>query len=407
MRRRLRLVLLLGILVALVAGITFDVWTRRQLDPELARLERRYGSLRGRTLVAPPVAAEYNSARFVRAAAALTVRPAASPYGLLMASARDFERLPESAIVPRDLRAFVDANTEAMRLAGEAIDRHQSSWDADYAGGGNAPRLLDLRTLSNAIAIDALLDRKAGRVDEASRKTAAGLAVAASIRNEPSLISQLIRIAVATEQCEAARALIAGGAPSKAALETLARALADNRQTDPLRVGLLGELRYGLDQLVTMEESPVGRISRPLLRPFMRLTKVHYLREMERLIEIQAGPRPHPPFPDSPRPRLDWRWFAASVLPGLTRAVDTGDKYDSVLGVTEVGVALRRYRWDRGSYPDELSALVPAYLARLPVDPATGRPPAYARTGAGFRLKAESIPNYFSANAPLEWVVTK
>lgn len=132
--QRLRLFLLLSILVVLVAGISVDVWTRRQLDRELARVEQRYGSLRVRTLVAPPVGAEYNSARFVRAAAALTVRPSASSYGMAMAAIKDLEKLPEPSIVPRDLQAFVDANTEAMRLVGEAIDRHQASWDADYAG---------------------------------------------------------------------------------------------------------------------------------------------------------------------------------------------------------------------------------------------------------------------------------
>jgi hypothetical protein len=403
-RRRLRLFLLLGILVALVAGIGFDLWTRRQLDSEFARLEGRYGRLRGATLVAPPVGAEYNSARFVRAAAALTVRPGGTSYGILMASVKRFEQLPESSIVPGEIQAFLDANTEAMRLADEAISRHQSSWDADYVGIGYVPRWLDVRTLSDALALATLLDRKAGRADDASRKAAAGLAVAASVRHEPSLIAQLIRIAVATQQCEALRAVIAGSEPSKAALETVARSLADNRETDPMQVGLLAEMRYGHGELAEMERHPLGRIG----RPFLRLAKMHYFHEMERLIEVQAGPRPHSPFPDQPRyGRLDWRRIAASFVPGLQRAIDTGDKHNSALGVTEIGVALRRYRWDRGSYPDELSALVPAYLTRLPIDPVTGRPPAYARRGAGFTLKAEPIPNYFSANAPLEWVVAR
>ena len=309
MRRRLRLFLLLGVLVLLVAGVGFDGWTRWQLEPELARVESRYGSLHGPTLVAPPVGAEYNSARFVRAAAALTVRPSASPYSVLIASVRDFEKLPESSIVPRDLQAFLDANTEALRLAGDAIDRHQSSWDADYTGGGYVPRWLDVRTLSDAIAAAAALDRKAGRADEASRQTATGLAVAASIRHEPSLIPQLIRIVVATQHCDGARALIVGSEPSKAALDTLARILGDNRETDPLRVGLLAELRYGYDQLEVMERQPLGRIG----RPFVRLAKVHHLRNMERLIELQAGPRPHPPFPGPYLGRLDWRRFSRQL----------------------------------------------------------------------------------------------
>ena len=226
--------------------------------------------------------------------------------------------------------------------------------------------------------------------------------MAASIRHEPSLIPQLIRIVVATQHCDGARALIAGSEPSKAALDTLARILGDNRETDPLRVGLLAELRYGSDQLAEMERQPLGRIG----RPFVRLAKVHHLREMERLIELQAGPRPHPPFPVPFLGRLDWRRFSVN-FPGLQRAIDSGDQYNSVLGVAELGVALRRYRLDRGSYPAELSALVPAYLPRLPIDPVTGRPPVYERRGAGFTLKAQPIRKDSTPNAALEWTVVK
>src|SRR5436189_234120 len=79
------------------------------------RMEARYGSLRGPTLVAPPVGAEYNSARYVRAAAALTVRPNPSSYGMAMAYLRDFEKRPGSSEAPRDVQTFLDANTDAMR----------------------------------------------------------------------------------------------------------------------------------------------------------------------------------------------------------------------------------------------------------------------------------------------------
>ena len=60
MRRRLRLFLLLGVLMVLVAGIGFDVSTRWQLEPELARVESRFGSLprAQRSSRLPPSSAE-------------------------------------------------------------------------------------------------------------------------------------------------------------------------------------------------------------------------------------------------------------------------------------------------------------------------------------------------------------
>jgi hypothetical protein len=416
--RRVLVLLMIGISAAGLIWIGLDLWAGRRVDREFARLEKRYGSLYGRSLVASPVAVEYNSARFVRAAVALTVRPAANTsYGKLLASATRFEQQTAASAEPEDVRAFVDSNRDAIQLALEARTRHQASWDADYAGGAKVPSLLDLRTLGNALAYAAILDIKRERHDEASANVAAGLAVAASLRREPGLLAQLIRISIALQQCEAVRSLIIRSEPSPAALAALAGALVDSRETDPMRVALRGELalqnaaflkieRGEATDMFDVRESPFwfGRIGRPLVR----LARLHYLQEMERLIDVEGGPRPHPPFPDRPRyARWDWRSLGSSFLPGLERAVESGDTHNSVLGVTEIGVALRRYRLDRGSYPDELSALLAAYLTRLPIDPVTGRPPAYARRGAGFTLKAQPIRQNSSANAALEWVVAK
>ena len=97
------------------------------------------------------------------------------------------------------------------------------------------------------------------------------------------------------------------------------------------------------------------------------------------------------------------------MIGGLERAIDSGDLHSNVLGVAETGVALRRYRLDHGSYPDNLPALVPDYLPRLPVDTVTGRPPADARAGPGFTLKAEPVRTdaVQPVHPALEWAVSR
>ena len=79
----------------------------------------------------------------------------------------------------------------------------------------------------------------------------------------------------------------------------------------------------------------------------------------------------------------------SSMSRGLERAIEGFDQFNSTLNATELAVALRRFRLDHGTYPDALSALVPAYVARVPIDPFTGQPPVYARQGGGFHLHAE------------------
>jgi hypothetical protein len=418
---------LLGVLVLLFAFVGLDLWSGRRLDAELARLEQRYGSLDGRAAVAPPVASSDNQARFVRAAAALVVPTGRDPGGTAVITAVTaalvrVEHQQDVHDVPGELRAFVEANADAMALIGEARRRRQSSWDANYDGGGNVPSWADVRTLGHAAFAAALVDLQRGRVDEASGRIASGFAVSASLRHEPSLFPQLIRISVALQQCEAVERLIATAEPSRVALEDLARSLADNRTPDPLRLALLGELRYGNASFVRLETGDVSQSDfavtsvwsvwlGPLARfgrPFIRRSRLEYLRAMEALIEIQAGPRPRATLRDS-SPQGWWGppRFGVDMVAGLERAIDTGDLFNNVLGVAEAGVALRRYRLDRGSYPEDLTALVPAYLIRLPVDAVTGRPPSYARSGAGFTLKAEAIRRDAAVPSALQWLISR
>jgi hypothetical protein len=95
-------------------------------------------------------------------------------------------------------------------------------------------------------------------------------------------------------------------------------------------------------------------------------------------------------------------------FPGLERAMEACDQFNSAMGATQLAVALRRFKTDQGSFPDALSALVPAYMASVPIDPFTGQPPVYSREGAGFQLHAQggtNVPRQMMS--ALNWSVKK
>jgi hypothetical protein len=92
---------------------------------------------------------------------------------------------------------------------------------------------------------------------------------------------------------------------------------------------------------------------------------------------------------------------ATFITPYLPDGIDTGWEFHSVLNMAETAVALRRYRLDRGSYPDALSQLVPQYLPWVPLDPFTGRPLEYAQQASGFELRAHR------AKGNEQWVTEK
>jgi hypothetical protein len=225
--RRLRLVVLLGVLVLLVVYTGTDLWAGRQLDAELARLEPRYGNLHLRAIHAPPVPAADNRARLVRAAAALA-NPGSTDS--LVKGLTSFGNSSDTDLVPADLRAFVEENRDALRLLDKIGTRGKTSWDVDYGSGGNTLPYLDVRNLSNILFVDAMLELEAKRPDEAVRKIGVGLAVASSLNNEPQLIAQLIRMSIADRHFMAVQRVIMQTEPSKAALEDLSRWLKENRR---------------------------------------------------------------------------------------------------------------------------------------------------------------------------------
>jgi hypothetical protein len=85
-----------------------------------------------------------------------------------------------------------------------------------------------------------------------------------------------------------------------------------------------------------------------------------------------------------------WRRFISMFTAGSERAVRSGDESRAVVTLAATALALRRFRLDRGGYPPNLDALVPAFLTAVPLDPFTGRPPAYATAGAGFEIRVDA-----------------
>ncbi len=422
--RRLLVVGIIAVLLLLLVRAGLDLWASRRVDAAVARLEERYGRLHEGALIVPPVPAGENRARAYRAAAALVdlaplAPPTNNPFVLGQSLAMLLQAEP-GAPLPADLRAFVDANAAALRIADEARTRRQSNWEGDYSATVSMPPWADVRVLSNVIYLAARRDLDDGRVDDAANAVASGLALSASMRQEPNLIAQLIRGALGTQHFDAVQRLLTQADPSKASLEELARWLAEDREPRPMDVGLRGELTLLHAGFVRVEngERGVGTMGElpswtgPLAtlgRPLVRLEHARYLEVLGRLLDVQTGPRPRPTIETPTQSR--WLFLKGTVhvaLPGLIRTMDTSDQFTTHHGLAELAVALRRYRLDHGMYPDALSALVPDYVPALPIDASTGQPPVYAREGSGFRLRAEPMKGVTGQRATAtDWAVLR
>jgi hypothetical protein len=75
--------------------------------------------------------------------------------------------------------------------------------------------------------------------------------------------------------------------------------------------------------------------------------------------------------------------MAAMLLPALTNVSVKIAMAQTATEQAALACALERYRLAHGQFPDQLEALTPPYMTRLPNDVITGQPYKYRRTDDG------------------------
>ena len=78
--------------------------------------------------------------------------------------------------------------------------------------------------------------------------------------------------------------------------------------------------------------------------------------------------------------------FISNFLPALKTAFVTEDRANTTFDLTCLAAALAVYRAEHGAYPDELEALVPSALEKMPTDLYHAKPFLYNRIGDGYLL---------------------
>ncbi len=78
--------------------------------------------------------------------------------------------------------------------------------------------------------------------------------------------------------------------------------------------------------------------------------------------------------------------FVPNLWPAVEKSLEKTARVQVTVTLARVGVALERYWKAQGEYPEQLGALVPTYLAELPVDPVNGGALGYHRESGGHYL---------------------
>jgi hypothetical protein len=257
--------------------------------------------------------------------------------------------------------------------------------------------LSQLRQAARLLELRALMKVEAGKPDEAATAIADSFSAARALRNEPMLISQLVRIAVVSISVNTLERVLAKTTLGDQQLTDLTKAIVCQEKQECLRRAMAGERCMGEDLFLNDFSRYGGPGTRHVgtagliwkwsgLKGKDHLT---HLKLMGKLVRAASG---------SEKEMRDLRkdsqneveqvakyYFVTKlVVPALPRSLEEQLKAFARLRAARAGIAVERFRMANGRLPDSLDELTPRFLDTVPADPFDDRPIRYKKLAKGF-----------------------
>ncbi|MHB8996688.1 MAG: hypothetical protein ACYC63_15685 [Armatimonadota bacterium] len=261
------------------------------------------------------------------------------------------------------------------------------------------PHLTQFRQGARLLAAQALLDAHDGDLPRALDRLAVAYRMADHVAQEPMLIQQFAAYAVRGIADRAAHDIIGPADIPAAAAASLRNSLKPGRMAEDFDTALRMEFMFGLDMfahygpllpdVIAGYSGSEGSRNRPILfgilRPYLNLEEINYIRYMSASLEhyrLPARQTAAQPLP-LPKPRGLGTALAQILVPVFSKANAKRDQSLAQMRLLSVVLALKAHRREHGSYPAtliKLSSLPPTE------DPFSGKPFTYRRESGGFVL---------------------
>ncbi|HUR54773.1 MAG TPA: hypothetical protein VMZ71_11620, partial [Gemmataceae bacterium] len=258
------------------------------------------------------------------------------------------------------------------------------------------PHVQKARHIAALLQYDALLAAANGDTDTAIRDARVIVHLAKSIGEEPTLISQLVRIACGRIAAHTVIQAFAWGEPRIGMAELQAEMWAE-AEVPKLLHGLLGERasihkmfdniengRLSIDEVFKMIDGKAPafwqaggmRLYKAMvpgdhaeaLRYFNDHIAAAKLPAHEQLAALKKIPLP-------PRPPDDFRYLLTSLfMPASERVAEATIRSRAELYAASVAVAVERFRQKEGRWPTSLDEIPKDILPAIPTDPYNGEP---------------------------------
>lgn len=275
------------------------------------------------------------------------------------------------------------------------------AWAADGFSTLLAP-LAPHRACAKLLTLDAAYKAQRGDTTAAVEGARTALHVGGAVGDEPTLISQLVRIAIDSLAVSSLQNALALGEPDEASLNRFAADLAALPPgTEGLRIAMIGErcmvlaffraMRSGGSDLTTAfgASGAGGLASLRLVPGFLSLNEYKYLQTMRRMVEASSMPlsecrrRFHEI--DAEVPQISAFFvFTKIIMPSFGRAADLYGHSRAEIRAAIAGIDAEKFRRRSGRWPKSLEELYAAEPKRIPLEPFNGdKPMQYRLTDEG------------------------
>ena len=414
MRKRTVRILTGLAIVLVVLGVIYAIW----VGISAAKLRRAYAALEadGRPMRATdvvPVLVDKteNAALLYESAIRLLEAQPAPEENLLeyLGKLSDtFAKQPLETDELSELQNLLqeDAVTHALFAINQAVERPACRFELDYDAGVNMllPHLKGLRDMTRTLGAKARLDAQAGHLDSAWDLALTQLKMADALRDEPILVSQMVRAACIRIACRTVQQLCTIAPPNPQQYDNLQDALQKLDEMGPLVQATDGERlifgetiftlpaderRRNMAMLSVGETAPgivrVLIVWRMSFTPLFMADHATYLRFMHQY--AQSFERPYSAdtmatLETTVEKGARHNLLTRILVPAIRRVKEIHTQMAAEVRITRVGLILLRHQNAHNAFP---AALADLSLEGLD-DPYTGDPLRYELETDGFLL---------------------
>lgn len=311
-----------------------------------------------------------------------------------------------------DLLAALATYEPILREIAEASHRPKCRFPIRYEDNFNTrlSHLSPLRGLAKVYRLQALVELSAGQTDAALADVQTCLRLADKLKEEPVLISFLVRCAILDLAIQPVWEGLAAHRWNKRQLEVLQVELEGMDQFRPFRLAIQGERLLEHHTIRWVSQHPQGLFEFLVLVDALAAKGNVKGSCLDRAIPsgwfYQNALAVDRFYTETYLPAVnsDWRRINPQTFKQMDQALETSHATpyniffklsatgmptaakkaawaQTIVDEAAVACAVERYRLARGEYPEKPNALVPEFIAQIPNDVIDGQPLRYRRTG--------------------------